>query len=125
MRPNFNWKICRLSFTVLILLFIHSKGYSQVMDKIDFTYKVDSLKVGAITEYEVKITVNQQGRYYNYSLYEGIPWKDGLLKQVAENESNSVYTFKNLQSNKLYMIEVQYSDNVEVNTRKSFKIPAK
>lgn len=124
MGPNFFRKTYRIVFIALIFLSTYSKGYCQVKDKIDFSYKVDSVRVGARTEYEVKITVSQQGRYYNFRLYEGLPWKDGFLKQVAENESNSMFTFKNLQSDKLYLIEVQFSDNVEVITRKSFKIPA-
>lgn len=75
MKPNFS-QVCRF-FLVAILFLFSQHIYAQTNSKLDFKYKIESVKVGDSLRYDVKVTILNGEGPFMVSIYENL--KDDMI----------------------------------------------
>lgn len=89
--------------------------------EIDFKFKVDSTLTNP-KQYSIIVTVTKGTGPFNVYLYDGLPWKGGVLLQSRMGESNTIFIFKNILPAKLYLLSVELKNNEEAVVRRSLRI---
>ncbi len=89
--------------------------------EIDFKYKVDSTLTNP-KQYSITVTVTKGTGPFNIYLYEGLPWKGGILSQSRIDQKESAFVFKNILPGKLYLLSVELKNNEEAVVRRSLRI---
>lgn len=120
MGPNFYRNICRIVLSTLLFFSIIPDSYSQNSDRLNFTYQVDSMKVGSSYKYAVQISVTEGESPFIYELCnKSIPLGGkSLIKSEITTELQ--YTFSDLELKEYYVYV--YSSSKQISRGKRILI---
>ncbi len=104
MSPNFS-QICRLVILAL-LIFIPQVTFAQLKEKIDFTYKVDSVQVAGQYQYNIHVKVIEGEGPFTVSIYENLK---SDLKLLDKKDNVFDRTLMTLNERRICIIYVQNS----------------
>lgn len=112
MRPDFNLKICRILLVTLVFLSFTGISFSQTKDNLNFTYKVETVKAGETSTYNIIVSVSEGNGPFVFELCDK-SFPTGGVSLIKTSDINSrTYKFSNLQLSDYYIYV--YTSNQEM-----------
>lgn len=113
MRPDF-LQIFKIATIALLLALGTQVTTAQSKEKIEIKYKVDSVKVQDVYQFNITIKVKNGTGPFTYYVFLGEPWKDGQVLKEMNNVSEVSYTFLGLPRSNNYHVGVKGATKYDV-----------